>query len=317
MLCNTPHETMCDADFGENLKFLPNAIASYTVSGTCVPARGLKTNSTTNVVCSLFFGLVKQFDVVLPTIRRHIVNVNPKCTVFVHTYNIQTVTNPRNKEYEALLSPQDALKLSSNVMFENTTNVNVIKYRPYFPRHRGWSCPTSMDNMILQWNSISRVASWAFDVHNYTRVGFFRLDVVYRTDIDISRGDATIPGFLSSGGYNDRMFYGTAEYAQVWATRFSKVKKYMQTHTELHSEHFVKYILQSGRVPVRIDKTICFHRIRATNQTQKDCADGSDVPSSKTTPHFRLANILDAASSNHMLNCRSSELLKTRRIRFL
>ena len=53
-------------------------------------------------------------------------------------------------------------------------------------------------------------ASWAFDVHNYTRVGFFRLDVVYRTDIDISRGMDN-PGFLSSGGYNDRMFYGTAE----------------------------------------------------------------------------------------------------------
>ncbi len=224
----------------------------------------------------LFFGVVKQFDIVLPTIRQHVLNVNPNCTVFVHTYNIRTVTNPRNKEVDAPISPQDAFKLSSNVMFENTSNVNVVKYRPYFPHNRRWSYPVSMDSMILQWNSIARVASWAFGVRKFTRVGFFRMDVVYLTNIDISQNKATIPGFLPSGGYNDRLFYGLSQYAQVWATRFPKVEKYLKTNKGIHSEHFVKYILQQEKVPLTIDNTICFHRIRATNIVQNDCKIGRD-----------------------------------------
>lgn len=220
----------------------------------------------------LFFGVVKRFDVVLPTIHRHILDTNPNCTIFVHTYNIRTVTNPRNHEVNTSISPQDALKLSLNVMFESTANVDVVKYRPYFPRRSGWSYPTSMDNMILQWNSISRVATWAFNVHKYARVGFFRMDVIYLTDINIHQNRATIPEFLSSGGYNDRMFFGLAQYAQVWATRFPRVKAYLQHNRAIHSEKFVKYLLQTKKVPLTIDKGICFHRIRATNVTKKDCS---------------------------------------------
>lgn len=239
----------------------------------CVILRLSKTALMIMSCALLFFGVVKEFKVVLPSIHRHILNVNPNCSIFVHTYNINIITNPRNYESNSSISPQDALKLSSNVMFESTTNVDVVKYRPYFPPpYLGWSYPTSIDNMILQWNSIHRVASWAFDVRNYTRVGFFRMDVVYRTNIDISRNEATIPGFLPSGGYNDRMFYGLAKYAHVWATRFPKVETYVQKNKYLHSERFVKYILETEGVPLTIDGNICFHRIRATGKIMKDCS---------------------------------------------
>ncbi len=48
----------------------------------------------------LFFGLVKDFkDLALPAIQRNIIDPNPSCDVFLHTYDIDKVPeNKRNRE---------------------------------------------------------------------------------------------------------------------------------------------------------------------------------------------------------------------------
>lgn len=220
----------------------------------------------------LFFGAVKHFEKVLPTINQHILKCNDRCDVYAHTYNIDYITNPRNGEQNQRIFPTDILNLSKNIMLEVPSNVRVEDYRYLFPVHGKWSYPTSIDNMMLQWNSIERVFEMAMHVKNYVNIGFFRLDVLYRTDIRIDKHVAAVPAFHPFGGYNDRMFYGLATHARTWATRFPYIKEYTRNRTGgIRSEAYLRFLLSRAHVPVTRDRTVCFHRIRATAHVSKDC----------------------------------------------
>jgi hypothetical protein len=226
----------------------------------------------------LFFGVPRGFrDYCLPSIRKFILDVNPGCDVYVHTYNISNLTSPRSREINAPIYPSDVLLLSPNmklVMDTDTLGRNVTYYRRYYPQDKMWMYPSSIDNMIKQWHSIERV--WEVmegsGVH-YSRVGLFRLDVQYIEPIDISAGRAVVPGWQYYWGFNDRMFFGEYEYAKVWATRrFPQVETYAEQSIgtkELHSETYLKWVMRN----VPITKTNkCFRRVRANGLVVKeDC----------------------------------------------
>ena len=151
-----------------------------------------------------------------------------------------------------------------------------------------------MDNMIRQWHSIEKV--WglmeAFELRTGTkfdRIGLFRLDVLYEDSIRIIEGEveetAVIPSLMARhlnphATYNDRMFYGAREYAEIWATdRFGSVGEYMNWQTTapysvfkgLHSEEFLHYILyEKWKIPI-FEKDICFKRVRAGGKVMDDC----------------------------------------------
>ena len=88
--------------------------------------------------------------------------------------------------------------------------------------------------------------------HRYQIVGLFRSDVLYKTDIDVTNGEAVVPnwgwwghsGNSTIGGMNDRMFYGLRRHAEVWATgRRERIPGFVRAHPELvgelHSERFM------------------------------------------------------------------------------
>uniref|UniRef100_A0A7S1FZX0 Uncharacterized protein n=1 Tax=Corethron hystrix TaxID=216773 RepID=A0A7S1FZX0_9STRA len=111
----------------------------------------------------------------------------------------------------------------------------------------------------------------------YERVGFFRSDVLYRTSINISDGNAVVPLWNNNDQYlTDRMFYGLRHYASRWQgnTRFNFVPTYVKTHFgqkhKLHSERFL-YFLMRG-IPLTFDGNICFVRVRSGGRVKKqDC----------------------------------------------
>ena len=228
-----------------------------------------------NQTCALlFFGLVRRFDIVLPTIQEHVVRHNPRCDVFAHTYYRLDISNIRNDERRAPINPFDVFQLTKNVMIETLGLFDASRYRHLHPPGRGWVYPTSVENMVLQWNSIQRVFDWATSVQKYARVGLFRLDVVYKTALCL-QDTAVVPSFGNSGGVNDRLFMGPTEIARVWATRFPRVAEYQQRNRNVqgvHSETFLKFLLE--RQPVRFDKSVCFWRIRATGKMMRDCKPG-------------------------------------------
>lgn len=214
----------------------------------------------------------------LPSIRKHILHINPGCHIFLHTYNVSTVTNPRNQEREAPLDPNEVFlfKEATRIFVENVDDFhrqqNLTKFRQYFPNRKGWVYPTSLDNMIKQWHSICQ--AWKIMVvheelsrsnntvgeFRYERVGLFRSDVLYVNDIDIMDGDATTTLFNNQPRYmSDRLFYGIRNHSKRWACgRFEHVEEYLKTKfgqvNRLHSESFLFHLLETRLFPYEFHK---------------------------------------------------------------
>ena len=243
------------------------------------PVKLLKRRANGTHCALLFFGLVKEFQVVLPSINEYILQHNPECDVYAHTYNITSVTNKRNHEKNAPIRPYDVYKLTANVELDKMEAFhdakNVSYYRQFFPTSRrfNWAYPTSMDNMIKQWYSIERVWGLMRSAEKkkkctYDRVGLFRLDVVYLNAINIGDANekAVTPRAIGKGEMNDRMFYGSRSNANVWATqRFDNVERYVQKYKELWSESFLRFLFRNIRVK---ERHICFKRIRADGRVE-------------------------------------------------
>lgn len=225
----------------------------------------------------LFFGLVVEFkSLVYPSIQRHILDQNPHCDVFLHTYNISTLPfNAKNggTREGVLLDVSQATKLTSeegHAQFESMDSFfqrrqrALNRTRANFHNGTWGDCCISHDNMIKQWHSIKAV--WdLMEAHAhkeqtkmsggttsssttptpqeepyYKNVGFFRLDVYYLTPIDISNSTAVIPDFANYPK-NDRLFYGNYAFAEIWANRFRFIptfeKKYMRKQSRLNGLH--------------------------------------------------------------------------------
>lgn len=106
----------------------------------------------------LFFGLAKHFrDKVLPSIEEYIIDVSgQQCDIFIHNYNVTTVSNERNDEDEEPLDPTEVMDLTPHVMLENLEDFERKRNMTYFGQRRfqvnkkhGWS-GAAFPNMIKQ-----------------------------------------------------------------------------------------------------------------------------------------------------------------------
>ena len=247
----------------------------------------------------LFFGLPRRFsDLVYPSLKEQVLDANPGCDVFIHSYNV-TVSMEQNEavpidtvsDLSPILPSTTDMIVETDAEFQARRNVEY--YRQLFPDAFGWSYPTSMDNMIRQWHSIESAWKLMSDYElshssKYDRVGLFRLDVQYSDPISIQAQEETavVPSLMHdtklwASQYNDRMFYGAREFAEIWATdRFPTVDDYMVWQQDirhervkgLHSESFLNYLLrEKWSLPVQ-EKDICFSRVRATGEIKSaDC----------------------------------------------
>ena len=267
-----------------------NNVTRMSDPNLALPSSPNVTRISNPLNCALiFFGLPKSFkNIVLPSIEKYVLAVNPYCDIFIHTYNISEYSNPRNSEKHEKINTFELLSIENitNVVFENLDDfhhrINVSYYRKYFPEGVGWQYPNSLDNMIMQWNSIQ--VGWEHMVNHeakinkrYRRVGLFRSDVLYTNNIDIQNGKAVTAKFNNMYEWtNDRLFFGLREYAQIWATkRFSFVDPYMKTafgkKTGLHSEMFLYKLLTHWKIPLTL-QDICFQRVRANGNIKlQDC----------------------------------------------
>jgi hypothetical protein len=225
----------------------------------------------------LFFGLAKQFKTtVLPSIRQYVLSPNQGCDVYAHTYLLNETTNSRNGESHVALNTKELLLLAPNAVLDTAADFrkarNVAAFRAYHPGG-SWKYPESIDNMHMQWYSIER--AWNAMVASgkrYSRVGFFRVDVQYRSPVSIRDGaDAVVPDWGGWGGLNDRLFYGSFACAQIWATqRFPRVALFAaKSGGKVRSELFMKSLLRDVLVS---KEAICFFRVRAAgNVMTEDC----------------------------------------------
>ena len=257
--------------------------------------------------CALmFFGIPRSFaSTVFPSIRQYILDVNPTCDVFVHSYNVSVVMGNRMGEASGKINIEDLdafeqyysnSQSSYELLLETEDDFqrqrNVTYFRQFFPRPSAWEYPTSMDNMIRQWHSIE--SCWKLmesyekkTWRRFDRVGFFRLDVKYTHPINILTNEtAVIPPMMyeqiKSTGINDRLFYGFRDMGAVWASdRFNSVEEYLAWQESnidrvrcrgLHSEEFLRYLLvEKWSVDITL-RNICFQRVRASGHVlSTDC----------------------------------------------
>eukprot|EP00578_Thalassiosira_sp_NH16_P025891 CAMPEP_0181089152 /NCGR_PEP_ID=MMETSP1071-20121207/7153_1 /TAXON_ID=35127 /ORGANISM="Thalassiosira sp., Strain NH16" /LENGTH=668 /DNA_ID=CAMNT_0023171087 /DNA_START=115 /DNA_END=2121 /DNA_ORIENTATION=+ len=298
----------------------------------------------------LFFGVPRCLkDIGYAFIKRHILDANPQCDVFVHTYNVTKVVGSRAGEEVGgsidindiylLLSKQEVgnnetkldtyLAMDTEELFQNTHNLEY--YRKLIPTPSAWK-EDSMDNMVRQWHSIQQAWKLMRDEEGkkgwkYSRVGLFRPDVLYTHPISIANPieKAVVPKMMYTntmwGGTNDRMFYGTREFASIWATeRFSSLGSYLDhqkgnpeyaAKRGLHSEDFLHFLLtKKYAVPLMI-KPICFKRIRSSGMIMhNDCrlvGTGDDTDKTRhvldgvigeTQMHSKQKNVTHSVTSN-------------------
>lgn len=243
-----------------------------------------------NKCALLFFGLAKHFnDIVFPSIQKYILNINPDCDVYAHTYDIKSITNPRNNEDHTPVNPLEVYSMTKNVQLDTLESVSkAIDFEYYHKNYvqKDGVFPYSMDNSLKQWYSIQRV--WDSMTTKYKRIGLFRLDVLYTEPIDISDGDAVIPDFLHFGGLNDRAFYGVYKWASQWATNRLKkldIRSKEENIYDMHAETFMEYLMRD--VPVEL-KPMCFKRVRATGEIKNDCKPKFSSSNRLTNPYHCL-----------------------------
>ncbi|GFH53900.1 hypothetical protein CTEN210_10376 [Chaetoceros tenuissimus] len=281
-----------DDELAKSQKIIGSAVKKYIPNNFKDTDQNKDGTDIDSLCALLFFGLGRSFkEKAFPSIIKYLLHVNPSCKVFVHTYDVANEKGTHINERELSLLTNDASSIIFETEEEFRSQHNLTLFHKYFPTNvnsNNWKFPTSIDNMIRQWHSIEKAWKLMLNFENkrqlkFLRVGFFRPDVIYTHPISIvdQSEPAVIPSMMyfsqqnGWNGLNDRMFYGTRKYGEVWATqRFCNIDNYIQwqqseiSHIRhdlrgLHSEDFMKYVLTTkGRLPLEI-KNICFKRVRS------------------------------------------------------
>lgn len=244
----------------------------------------------------LFFGLARRFpDIVFPFLKKNVLDVNPTCDVYVHTYNVTHILGRGRQETgEGELHVEDIYLLADTpdtLMIETEEDFrkkwNLTYYRTFFPTGApGLIYPDNLDNMLRQWHSVEQV--WRLMLagekkrnKRYERIGLFRSDLRFIEPIDITDGDAVIPAMMylchrKKGwcGINERIFYGIRRYAEPWAMeRYSSVEEYIdyqkgreeyRKKKGLHGEDFMRWLLTVKLKIPFVEKQLCFNRVRTS-----------------------------------------------------
>ena len=188
--------------------------------------------------------------------------------------------------------------------FLKKRNIKFYRNKKIFPYSQNWQYPTSMDNMIKQWHSIEHVWNYMDSQGNYTHVGLFRTDQLYNTPITILDENNLYGEYAVRGNFgaanakdemlNDRLFYGTYNFAKVWATyRFSFVDEYLKMNRShvrnrgLHSETFLYYLMKKYVPSLQVNGGICAWRIRNDCRVRKEC---SVTPSANITYKYKIGD---------------------------
>ncbi len=222
----------------------------------------------------LFFGLPRAFEsLVLPSVRKNVLQTNPACDVYVHYYN-QTLDRPGRSGKGGRIHPGDVYLLdeyASSVTYQGESEHEFLEKRGdllqkistvkdsqdrllYFPWKERTYNNRTVENVIRMWHSIE--SAWSLMEREasrrniqYKRVAMLRNDVVYLTPIYLDEyaadNTAVVPGF---GRYpvSDRMVYGPYEAVRVWASeRFERIDEHARWILKndegraLHAETFM------------------------------------------------------------------------------
>lgn len=207
--------------------------------------------------------------------------------IFVHTYNMTVINNPRSKERNVTLDATEwemleplAYKIDSPRTADAEKNFEYYKKfgNPWPDDPSG----SSLRNHLRALYSIEECYKLIPNPSSYTYIMFARPDVVYVRKLpdirSLVRDNKTI-----GVKFLDRFAIGFPEVIRVWAFRMQAAEKYLsskwdpRTHREhsrgLHSENLVKYVLYTSGITRKDVGGFCFIRVRGGGCfKQLDCS---------------------------------------------
>jgi hypothetical protein len=173
-------------------------------------------------------------------------------------------------------------------------------------KSKNYVYPLTLDNIVKQWHSIESVWNLMEYMGNYSRVGMFRLDVMYVTPLDVYQLSsqtydrdnqyAVYPVF--SGPMNDRLVYGPHDAIREWATRrWEFAEEHARTFGGMTPEMFLYQNVRARMLQhcedLRKNPDICFLRVRADDSVLlKDCRTGGVANVSFGEPFLKAINSL-------------------------
>jgi hypothetical protein len=215
-------------------------------------------------ICIMFFGLLRRLDITLLSIRKNIFIALEKqgidYDIYVHTYKINKLNNPRAGENNIKYNNNQILLFkhpSTKIKVDDQDEVDkILQFDKILIKNNPWPediSKISMKNLIRQYYSLKSVFNMVKNENkNYDGYLFLRPDMIYLNPIIINPRMFPINKhlFFSSQlntytGVNDR-FCLTSHYgAEIYSSRLDEVYDETNIHSETFlKKHLLKYNMQ-------------------------------------------------------------------------
>lgn len=223
-----------------------------------------------------FFGLTRSLKLTIESIENNIFKVlssnNIQFTKFIHTYNLNELTNHRSREYCCKLDINEykLLHCDHEIITDQNEFLKTIDIENYKKHGDPWNDNfKSLKNFLCQLNSLKLVTEmWKNTKDKFDLVLYIRPDLQYNqlciNDLFMSYNDHCVltPSFHMFGGLNDRIAIGPPDYMHIYGYRLLLADSY-SIFNKLHSETFLKHVITSNNVKHRSTFKLMGKRVRA------------------------------------------------------
>jgi hypothetical protein len=234
-----------------------------------------------------FYGLTRSLKYTIDSINTNIFEFlkskKINYDVYLHTYNLNSLTNPRSDEYNENLDPNeykllnpDYYLITDQSEFKNKIDINQYLWRgdPWDEDHH-----TSLYNLLCQLNSLKLVNELCNKTKMYKCYLYLRPDLKYIDSISFPAIYDIIDNFNQKiiyspkwglwGGLNDRFCIGTKSAIDIIANRLDNIKAFSKQASP-HSEKYLKHVAVLNNINTKFLKT---RAIRVRSNGKEDQQD--------------------------------------------
>lgn len=235
-----------------------------------------------------FFGLIRSLKYTHDSIKKNLFDIltnnGHEYDIYIHTYDLEILTNIRSGEKNVKLDVNDYKLLNpKEIIIEDQDEFDKsFNYEKIMSYGDSWPCSkfNSLKNLIRQLNSLKKLTNLISQKPKYDIYIYIRPDLKIITPFDVSwlnlknNQIATPIYFKHCGGLNDRFAIGKFEAIKTYGLRLDEIYNCCNAKKNkkrpLHSEQLVKYIIEKNNIQ-NIDLYITLVRIRGNGiEVQKD-----------------------------------------------
>jgi hypothetical protein len=251
----------------------------------------METNKKRACIC--FIGLPKHFDYLKDSfkdnVEHQLLSLGFEIDYYMHTYNTQTFTNPRNHENNVQI---DIEPLKTAFTYKESSIQELSEYDPEPRVNQALQYGDPWNNngislryLFLQMNSSNIVTSlWKDKAADYSVVIYTRPDIYYRhrlqRDVIMDVHNTTInnrndklvytPNFEKHWGANDRFFIATPPAAIILGSKLTYVDTFFEKHRRsIHSEQYLWNVIKDHDI-IHKENTFYFQRVRGLRNLEWD-----------------------------------------------